>query len=127
MGILSSVQERIARMESVYNQLRSEMDDVLRKAYQSAVEEKDEETAAMLARKIRNKLLDDSDKECALDRLLEDAPDGVSFSDWITWLRKLAGARSSAWGVYRQTLRDLPKQEGFPLKVIFPEKPNENQ
>ena len=114
-------------MESVYNQLRSEMDDVLRKAYQSAVEEKDEETAAMLARKIRNKLLDDSDKECALDRLLEDAPDGVSFSDWITWLRKLAGARSSAWGVYRQTLRDLPKQEGFPLKVIFPEKPNENQ
>lgn len=110
-------------MEAVHNQLRSEMDDVLRKAYQSAVEEKDEETAAMLARKIRNKLLADSDKECALDRLLEDAPDGVSFSDWISWLRKLAGTKSSAWGIYRQTLRDLPNQVGFPFDIVFPEKP----
>lgn len=127
MNVLVHDQERLARSEAVCNKLRSEMDDVMKKAYETAVEAGDKESAAELARKIRNKLLDESDKECALDRLLEDAPDGVSFSDWITWLRKLAGAKSSAWGVYRQSLRDLPKQDGFPLKVVFPEKPTENQ
>lgn len=127
MSVLVHDQERIARMEAICNKLRSEMDDVLKKAYVSAVEAGDAESAAELARKIRNKLLDESDKECVLDRLLEDAPDGVSFSDWIAWLRKLASAKSSKWGVYRQQLRDLTKQEGFPFNIVFPEKPTDNQ
>lgn len=127
MNVLVHDQERIARMEAICNKLRSEMDDVLKKAYVSAVEAGDAESAAELARKIRNKLLDESDKECVLDRLLEDAPDGVSFSDWIAWLRKLASAKSSKWGVYRQQLRDLTKQEGFPFNIVFPEKPTDNQ
>ena len=123
MSILVNDQERLARLEAVCNQLRSEMDDVLQKAYQAAVEEKDEERAAELARKIRNKLLEESDKECVFDKILEDAPSGILFSDWIGWLRQLAGIKSSAWGIYRQALRDLPEQEGFPFDVVFPTAP----
>ena len=29
----------------------------------------------------------------------------------------------SAWAVYRQKLRDIPDQPGFPFDVIFPQKP----
>ena len=30
---------------------------------------------------------------------------------------------SQAWAVYRQSLRDIPQQEGFPWSVNFPEQP----
>lgn len=30
---------------------------------------------------------------------------------------------SSAWAVYRQTLRDIPSQEGFPYSVTWPVQP----
>lgn len=29
----------------------------------------------------------------------------------------------AAWAIYRQALRDVPQQEGFPFNVIFPEIP----
>lgn len=28
-----------------------------------------------------------------------------------------------AWTAYRQALRDLPKQEGWPMNIVWPEKP----
>lgn len=28
-----------------------------------------------------------------------------------------------AWEAYRQALRDVPEQEGFPLSIVWPEKP----
>lgn len=28
-----------------------------------------------------------------------------------------------AWAVYRQALRNLPKQSGFPFKVVYPLQP----
>jgi hypothetical protein len=31
----------------------------------------------------------------------------------------------AAWAAYRQALRDLPEQEGFPESVVWPEIPNE--
>ncbi len=27
------------------------------------------------------------------------------------------------WRIYKQALRDITKQEGFPLNVVFPQKP----
>jgi hypothetical protein len=116
---------RIARIESVCNKLRAEMDDVVRNAYLRAVENNDEETAALLARKIRNALLDKSDKECVLDKMLPDAPIGSSFTDWIDWLKALAQIKKNAWGEYRQALRDLSQQKGFPFEIEFPKAPNE--
>lgn len=44
-------------------------------------------------------------------------------SDWIVIKAKETGANiPSAWKLYRQALRDLPQQEGFP-NVEFPKKP----
>jgi hypothetical protein len=34
-----------------------------------------------------------------------------------------APADRDAWAAYRQALRDLPQQEGFPMSVVWPEKP----
>jgi hypothetical protein len=30
---------------------------------------------------------------------------------------------SDAWKIYRQALRDVPNQDGFPQNVIWPTKP----
>ena len=46
------------------------------------------------------------------DRLLQE-------SDW-TQLND-APVDREAWAQYRQALRDLPQQEGFPGKVVWPE------
>lgn len=119
-----TIEERVARLEAVCNSLRSEMDDVLKNAYEQAVSDKNEEMAAELARKIRNKLLADSDKECTLDKVLTSAPSGTTFSDWIPWLEDLASVSNNAWGTYRQALRDLPQQGGFPFNIEFPKPPN---
>lgn len=118
-------QMRLARMEAICDQLRSEMDDILKKAYDAAVENQDEERAAELARKIRNKLLDASDKQCTFDKILPAVPTGLSFTDWIGWLKELASVTTNAWGVYRQSLRDLPEQEGFPFSIEWPKHPED--
>lgn len=34
-----------------------------------------------------------------------------------------ASVNSLAWANYRQELRDIPQQAGFPASVIWPEKP----
>lgn len=43
-------------------------------------------------------------------------------SDW-TQGKDISDAVSSSWAVYRQALRDLPTQEGFPSTVVWPSKP----
>lgn len=118
-------QKRLAKMEAMCDQLRSEMDDVLEKAYVVAVQEQDEDRAAELARKIRNKLLDASDKHCTFDKILPAAPTGANFADWLAWLKTLADVANNAWGVYRQSLRDLTEQEGFPFSIEWPKHPEE--
>lgn len=117
-------QMRLARIEAVCNQLRSEMDDVLERAYEQACLEQDEESAAALARKIRNNLLAASDKECTLDKMLPPAPEGSTFTAWLGWLKELAEVAVNAWGVYRQKLRDLTLQEGFPFNIVWPVPPD---
>lgn len=120
----SNLDLRITRIENVTNQLRAEMDDVVQAAYEKAVEDHDEEQAAKYARIIRNRLLDDSDKEFSFDRLLPEAPSGTSFTAWLSWLRELAGVVENNWAVYRKALRDLTDQAGFPFNIIWPVKPS---
>ena len=115
---------RLMRVEAVCNQLRSEMADVLQKAYLAACEAQDEESAAALARRIRNGLLEASDKECVLDKILPEAPEGITFSAWLSWLKELANVAKNEWGVYRQSLRDLPEQDGFPFDIEWPIAPD---
>lgn len=114
---------KVQEIESELNAQNSECINILRLAYENACEIEDAESAAAFARKIRNKLLEESDKEMSLDRLGLTIPSGSTFTVWLSFLRNLGNALSNSWAVYRQALRDLPEQEGFPFNVTFPEKP----
>ena len=54
----------------------------------------------------RDRLLEESDKEVLPDRLTK------------------SSAQFKSWSEYRQALRDIPQQTGFPFVVVYPEKPN---
>lgn len=97
------------------------MDDVMRIAYEKAVEEKDEDRAAELARKIRDRLLDLSDKEMSLDRI------GLDTSSTAAFLASLATIIQNSWAVYRQHLRDITEQEGFPFNIDWGVSPDAEQ
>ena len=109
--IQSNDQIRLARMESICNQLKSEMDDVMQKAYERAVADNDTDRASELARKIRNRLLDKSDAQMSLDRI------GLNTSNTTSFLASLKNIFDNDWAVYRQHLRDITAQEGFPFNI----------
>lgn len=110
-NILNNEQLRLAKMEAICNHIRSEMDDVLDNAYNKAVANKDEKRAAELARKIRNRKLDNSDAEMSLDRI------GLDTSSATAFLSSLKNIFDNQWAVYRQHLRDISAQEGFPFDI----------
>ena len=40
------------------------------------------------------------------------------------WIHlETTGIINQEWATYRQALRDIPSQAGFPLDVVWPEKP----
>lgn len=43
-------------------------------------------------------------------------------TDW-TQAADVPQATKDKWAPYRQALRDVPQQEGFPFNVVWPEKP----
>ena len=97
------------------------MDDVMRKAYEQAVADKDEERAAEMARKIRNRLLDQSDAQMSLDRI------GLDTSSTAAFLASLGKIFKNSWSVYRQHLRDITAQEGFPFNIDGGKSPDEDE
>lgn len=109
--IQSNDQIRLARMESICNQLKSEMEDVMQKAYEQAVADNDTDRAAEMARKIRNHLLDKSDAQMSLDRI------GLDTSTTTAFLSSLKKIFNNDWAAYRQHLRDITAQEGFPFNI----------
>jgi hypothetical protein len=82
--------------------------------------------AANKIRTERNRLLEESDKEMCLDRLGVVKPNGSSFGDWLSFLQQISSVMFGEMAKYRQDLRDITKQEGFPYDVKFPEKPKKN-
>lgn len=116
--IQNNEQVRLARMESICNQIRSEMNDVMQRAYEQAVADKDEERAAEMARKIRNRLLDESDAQMSLDRI------GLDTSSTTAFLTSLKHIFDNDWSVYRQYLRDITAQDGFPFNIDWGTAPN---
>ena len=91
-------------------------------AWRERAMREDYDRVAAEVRAIRDKLLAESDKEMMIDRMGLEVPTGVSFSAWLEFLKKLASAVSGDLAKYRQELRDIPKQEGFPYCVVFPTK-----
>lgn len=51
------------------------------------------------------------------DRNLE-----LTKTDW-TQGKDIPTSISDVWAIYRQQLRDIPTQEGFPYEVVWPTKP----
>lgn len=110
--------KRLAQVEAMAAATKAELDETLKAAYTRACEEQNEEEAAALARKIRNKLLDNSDAQMSLDRL------GLDTTNATKFIASLAKIFSSEWAVYRQALRDLTEQAGFPFNIEFPTPPD---
>lgn len=75
------------------------------------------EALASAIREKRDRLLAESDREMSLDRLKLDVSSAMGL------FASLASVFRGPWAVYRQALRDLPAQEGFPYDVKFPGKP----
>lgn len=121
------VEERLARIESICDKLRSEEIDVQESALRCAIDDGDEELAAAITRAIRNRMLEDSDGMLAFDRC------GIALPDTITATTMLAAFKAlvdglkvllnGEWAAYRQALRDLPAQPGFPFHVTWPKAP----
>ena len=113
--------KRLAQVEAMANAQKADLEETLKAAYAAACEEQNEEDAAAFARKLRNKLLADSDAQMSLDRLALDLSTATKF---IASLNKII---KGAWAEYRQALRDLPTQAGFPFNVEFPKPPDSEE
>ena len=126
MSIQNNDTLRISRLETICEGITGQMNDVIKEVYEKAVENKDEELAASLARKLRDNLLKESDSRVAFDRFDIEVPSGSSFSSWLSFLKSLGKILTSDWSKYRQELRDLPQQPGFPFDIKFPTIPTED-
>lgn len=118
-----NIYKRLAQAEAMAAAQKAETMEVLQAAYKRACEELNKEDAAAFARKIRDKLLNETDSRVALDRFNISVPSGTSFTAWLSFLKSLGEIITGAWAIYRQALRDLPEQEGFPFNVTFPTPP----
>ena len=78
-------------------------------------------------RKKRDELLAETDKEMCLDRLKLNMPEDITMTNIVQGIKEFFSSLkeifSSDMAKYRQSLRDIPQQEGFPYNVVFPEKP----
>lgn len=83
------------------------------------------EAAAASIREKRNNLLTESDAMMALDRMGLVVPSGTSFTAWLSFFKRLGDVLLGEIPIYRQALRDIPQQEGFPYNVVWPRKPAE--
>ena len=86
---------RLCKVERAVDYLLSLQLETVEKSYKKACEAEDEEGAAELARRKRRYLLEQSDTEMIPDRPTD----------------------KDAWAVYRQHLRDIPEQSGFPFDI----------
>ena len=109
--------KRLARVEAMANAQKAELMETLWRMYETACSQQDAQQAAALVRKIRNRLLDNTDKEMSLDRL------GLDTSSAATFIASLIRIFNGDWARYRQALRDITKQAGFPFAVTFPTPP----
>lgn len=57
----------------------------------------------------------------AAESIREDRDQKLIDSDWTQLLD--VPVDQTAWAAYRQALRDIPQQDGFPFTVIWPEEP----
>ena len=84
----------------------------------------DSVTAAEIVRKRRNELLSRTDSRMSLDRIGLATP-SYTLTGLIEFVRTIMKALTGDWARYRQALRDIPEQPGFPFNVEWPDEPKE--
>lgn len=96
-------------------------------AWIAAAANVEREKAAAAVRAVRDRLLSESDAHMLLDRMGLDLPDNITattmlkvFKDFIAALK---AAVAGDWAKYRQALREIPDQPGFPFEIDWPDKP----
>lgn len=96
-------------------------------AYAGLAAEADRLTVAAEVRAQRNRLLQESDAAVAIDRINLSIPEGITTASLLGSVKMvfsaLRDATTGPWAQYRQALRDIPQQPGFPYDVEFPTKP----
>ncbi len=99
-------------------------------SFLSALMQRDREETAAQVRAARNTLLAASDAQVAIDRYSFDLPEHVTAGTMLTafvgLIDALRNLTSGSWAQYRQALRDLPTQPGFPYQIEWPVKPDEH-
>lgn len=87
--------------------------------------ERDEAAAAVRA--VRDRLLSESDAHMLLDRMGLELPDTITTTTMLKvfkeFIAALKAAVSGDWAKYRQALREIPNQPGFPFEIDWPDKP----
>ena len=82
----------------------------------------------MQIREKRNELLKETDKEMCLDRLNISIPEELTASNLLNGVKNffqgISNIVNGEMAKYRQELRDITKQEGFPYDIKFPKNPN---
>lgn len=96
-------------------------------AWLAKAKQEEKEKLSASVRQKRDALLAETDKEMAFDRLNITIPDKINTSSLLTSVKSVFEALSTVFNSemakYRQALRDVPQQDGFPYDVKFPEKP----
>lgn len=108
---------------------REGIEDTIEKnleAWLKSIKDIDYVIAAAEMRKKRDELLKETDKEMCLDRLNIKFPQELSMTNILTGLKEFFDGFSSISNgkiaKYRQALRDVPQQEGFPYNIKWPNK-----
>ena len=113
---------------------REEIKEVIESDYQKWLDyakQFEYNNLAEQVRQKRNELLAATDKEMCIDRLNLNLPTELSAATLLTGVRQFFEAFSNIVNgniaKYRQELRDITKQEGFPYNVIWPTKDKDNK
>lgn len=124
----------IYRLTTIYrDDLEKELNDDIEKFekwLELARNTEIEELGAAIREK-RNKLLQESDQYMCFDRFGIDLPDNITATNLLSvvksFFKGLGTSINGNYAKYRQALRDITKQPGFPYNVEFPEKPETNE
>lgn len=103
MNLNEQIMQRLCKVEQEIGSLRAAMHDNIDRSLAAAVEAGDEDGADVFAKLRRRYLLEETDNYALTDR----------------------AEMSEEMATYRQALRDITNQEGFPLNIVWPVHPDE--
>ena len=125
----TSYEYSVYKIKTIY---REKLEESIENNYEAWLELAKDTDYQELAKKVREKrdeLLADSDKQLLLDRIGLDLPGDINATNLLvvvkTLFENLTKILRGDWAKYRQELRDITKQKGFPYDVEFPKKPEE--